>query len=129
MSKSLNISIVMGAVKGKVFNNETTSGTPFMRFLVHTQEEFIKADGEKGEQNGNHGVVVWGKKTELLKGLTEGDRVLAQGSLRNSSYEDSDGVKKYKTEINSTHAVIVEKASSKDDAPPPDHKDSDDVPF
>jgi single-strand DNA-binding protein len=75
-----------------------------------------------------HSVVVWGKRAEgLHKVLAKGSSIFVEGSLRTSSYEDRDGVKRYKTEVSANRVVLsgrgggggARQPMADDDAPPP----------
>ena len=59
--------------------------------------------------------VVWGKRGEgLAKVLAKGSRIYLEGELRSSSYDDKEGIKRYRTEV---HASSVVFAGDADGAP------------
>ena len=63
-------------------------------------ETYLDKEKKKQERTEWISCVVWGKRGEgLARILKKGDRILVEGSLRTSSYEDRDGNKRYKTEV------------------------------
>lgn len=77
----------------------TQGGKAVLNMRIATTETWM-VDGEKNERTDWHNAVVWGPRAEALdKILSKGSKVLIDGPIRNSSYEDRDGVKKYKSEI------------------------------
>lgn len=55
-----------------------------------------------------HNVTVWGRRAEgLAKFLRKGSAILVEGSLRTSSYDDRDGNKRYRTEINANEVKAI----------------------
>jgi single-strand DNA-binding protein len=78
----------------------TTGGQGVLNVRVACSESYLDKDRKKQERTEWVNCVIWGKRGEgLAKVLKKGDRVLIEGSLRTSSYEDRDGNKRYKTEV------------------------------
>lgn len=85
----------------------TGGGTAVLKLRLATSESYLDKDKQRQERTEWHSVVVWGKRAEGLgKILSKGDRILVEGGLRTSSYEDKDGNKRYKTEIVATNVVL-----------------------
>lgn len=77
----------------------TSSQTAVANFSVATNESYNK-DGQKFEKTEWHRCVAWGKTAEIISQFaTKGSKIYIQGKLATRSWEDSDGVKKYQTEI------------------------------
>lgn len=74
-------------------------GTSLCKFRLATSERVKK--GEKWEEETEwHSVTIWGKRADAAgKHLKKGDRLLIEGKLQTSSYEDREGVKRYSTEV------------------------------
>lgn len=78
----------------------TQGGQSVLKLRLATSENFLGKDNVRQERTEWHSLTVWGKRAEgLAKILTKGDRILAKGSIRTSSYE-KDSEKRYRTEIN-----------------------------
>ena len=72
-------------------------------------------------------LVAFGKTAEFLgKWFSKGSKILVEGHLRTSNYEDKQGVKKTATDI---IVEQIEFAGSKRDSAPRDEFDPDDSPF
>ena len=78
----------------------TQGGQGVLNLRMACTETYLDKDRNKQERTEWVSVTVWGKRGEgLAKILKKGDRILVEGSLRTSSYEDRDGNKRYKTEV------------------------------
>lgn len=77
----------------------TNSGS-VLRLRLATTETYLDRDKVRQEKTEWHSCVIFGARAEALHAiLTKGKQVYIDGSLRTSSYEDKDGVKRTKTEI------------------------------
>lgn len=86
----------------------TQSGQAVLNMRLATTETYLNKDKERVERTDWHNVVVWGKRGEALaKFLTKGSSVFIEGSLRTSSYDDKEGNKRYKTEINANNIILT----------------------
>jgi single-strand DNA-binding protein len=73
-----------------------------------TTETWVDRDGAKKERTDWHNVTIWGKRGEALaKILVKGSKLLIEGRIQTSSYEDKNGEKRYKTEINATNVELL----------------------
>lgn len=75
----------------------TQSGIAVANFTLAVNRRFAK----EGDQQADFiQCVVWNKVAEnVAKYLTKGSQVAIEGRIQTSSYEDKDGVKRYKTEV------------------------------
>lgn len=107
MSAGLNKVILLGNLGADPGLRHTSSGTAVMNLRLATSETYLDRNKEKQERTEWHNVVIWGRRAEgLFKVLTKGDRILVEGSLRTSNYEDREGNKRYKTEVVATNVVL-----------------------
>ena len=108
----------------------TNSGMPVLNFRIATTESY-KKDEEWQEKTEWHSVVLWGKRGEALaKYLVKGKTVLIEGSLQTSSWEDKEGVKRYKTEINARNVILAGGGKKSEDSDSADGTPVDDsIPF
>ena len=111
----------------------TTGGTAVCTLSVVTCDKKKQADGTWKDENTQwHTVKVWGKAAERAGNLRKGG-VFVDGDIRYESWE-KDGVKHYKTVINSFHvAGLVEPEKTQPapeaKAPEPVFDESDPLPF
>lgn len=113
------------------------NGTAVCSVRLATTESYLNRDKERQERTEWHNVQVWGKRGEALgKLLKKGDTIHVEGALRTRSWEDKEGVKRYKTEIEARDVHLFGgRRATRDDAPPPPEPPSggapgdDDIPF
>ena len=94
------------------------SGTQVAQFGVATNRVWRDSSGGKREETEFHNIVVFGKQADTCSQyLKKGDGVLVEGKLQTRSWE-SEGQKKYKTEIVAEHVQFGSKSGNKkeDDA-------------
>ena len=78
----------------------TANGRAMARFSLATSEVWTDAEGHRQERTEWHNIVVWGKQGETCgQYLAKGRQVFVEGSIRNRSYDDKSGNKRYVTEI------------------------------
>lgn len=75
-------------------------GNVVANFTLATTEVFRDRNGYKVEQTEWHNIAMWGKLAEIAgKILRKGAKVYIEGRIKNRSWEDKEGHKKYITEI------------------------------
>ncbi|RED96658.1 single-stranded DNA-binding protein [Marinoscillum furvescens] len=85
------------------------SGKKMATFSLATNESYTNNKGEKVQDTQWHNIVIWGNKVDIAeKYLKKGSEVAVQGKLINRSYE-SNGEKKYITEINLNELLMLDK--------------------
>lgn len=96
----INKAIIVGNLGKEPELRYTQSGTAVCNFSVATTERYKDREGNKQEKTEWHNIVVWQNLAEICsKYLHKGKQVYIEGKLQTSSYDDKEGVKKYKTEI------------------------------
>lgn len=79
----------------KVVGNQTG----LLKLRLATVEQVKRGEGWADETEW-HNVVMWGKRAEALsKHLRKGSKVLVEGRLKTTEYEDRDGARRYSTEV------------------------------
>ncbi len=107
MAEGLNRVILLGNLGADPELRMTNGGTAVLNLRLATSESYLDRNKQRQERTEWHRVVVWGRRAEALgKILTKGDRILIEGALRTSSYEDRDGHKRYTTEIVANNVVL-----------------------
>jgi single-strand DNA-binding protein len=77
----------------------SANGQPKTEFSVATTRSW-KKDDQWMEETDWHAVVLWGARAErAAEVLRKGMQVYVEGRQTNRSYEDKDGVKKYRSEV------------------------------
>lgn len=107
MAEGLNRVILLGNLGADPELRMTNGGTAVLNVRLATSESYLDRNKQRQERTEWHRVVVWGRRAEALgKILTKGDRIMVEGGLRTSSYDDKDGNKRYTTEIVATNIVL-----------------------
>lgn len=78
----------------------TQSGKAVATFTVAASNTYIdSATNETKEQTAFINCVAWGKTGEAVSACKKGERLFVEGRIQTRSYEDSNGQKKYVTEV------------------------------
>ncbi|MES2006306.1 MAG: single-stranded DNA-binding protein [Bacteroidota bacterium] len=87
-----------------------SDGKKVAHLNVATNENYKNTKGEKVTETQWHNVVCWGKLAEIAeKYLVKGIEVAIEGKLINRNYVDSQGVKRYVTEVQANELLILTK--------------------
>ena len=97
---SVNKVILIGNLGKDPEARYTTNGRAVVKFPIATSEVWMDAEGNRQERTEWHNIIVWGKQGETCaQYLAKGRQVFIEGSIRNRSYDDKNGNKRYITEI------------------------------
>lgn len=140
MAGSLNKVILIGNLGADPESREMPDGTKMTKFSIATTERYTNKSGEKISNTEWHNIVLWRGIAEVAeKYLKKGDSVCIEGKLKNRSWEDENGVKKYATDIQADNMTML--GSKRDSesmqannhtSAPQDHTNTDaveDLPF
>ncbi len=99
--KALRNSVQLIGNTGKSVELKTfDSGSKKASVSFATTDYYKNTKGELVTQTQWHNLVAWGRNAELLTKVVEvGDQLIIKGSINYRSYDDSNGVTKYITEI------------------------------
>ena len=108
MSDGLNRVMLLGNCGADPELRFTQGGQAVLNIRLATSESYLDKDKVRKERTDWHSVTVWGKRGEgLAKILKKGSRIFVEGSIRTSSYDDKEGNKRYKTEINANNVLFA----------------------
>jgi single-strand DNA-binding protein len=109
MAKSVNKVILIGRLGKDPELKYTSSGTPFCRFSMATDDVWNdKASGERQEKTEWHNIVAWDRLAEICNQyLTKGRLVYIEGSLQTREWDDQDGNKRRTTEVRARDMVML----------------------
>lgn len=144
----LNKALIIGNLTRDPEMKSLPSGVAVTSFSLATNRVWRDKDGGRQESTDFHNIVVFGRQAETTaQYLKKGDMALVEGRIQTRSWE-SDGVKKYRTEIvadriqfgpknsgggGSTKPDSQEQKSSGDDSQdfeyPEEDINPDDIPF
>ena len=106
-SDGLNRVTLLGNLGADAEVRSTSGGQCVAKIRLATTETYFDKNRVKQERTDWHMVVLFGKRAEALgRILTKGDRILVEGRIQTSSYDDRDGNKRYKTEIVANNIIL-----------------------
>jgi len=96
----LNKVMLIGNLTKDPESRTLVNGQSLSMFSVATNRVWKDSNGNKKEQAEFHNIVVWGKLADIANQyLKKGKKVFIEGRLQTRSWDDQNGVKKYRTEI------------------------------
>jgi len=97
---TVNKVILLGRLGADPQLKYTPSGRATVSFNLATNAVWKDQEGKQQEKTDWHRVTAWGKLAEIMgEWLKKGSLVFLEGRLQTRSYEDTNGVKKYITEV------------------------------
>jgi len=97
---TVNKVILLGRLGADPQLKYTASGKATVSFNLATNAVWKDQEGKQQEKTDWHRVTAWGKLAEVMgEWLKKGGLVFIEGRLQTRSYEDTNGVKKYITEV------------------------------
>ena len=114
----------------------TPSGRANVNFNLATNASWKDQEGNQQDRTDWHRIVAWGKLAEVMgEWLKKGSLIYLEGRLQTRNYDDSNGVKRYITEVVATDLEMLGGKGQGDssEAEPaesiPDAGPEDDLPF
>lgn len=105
--KSLRNSVQLIGRLGKDPEVKTFSNSKKASFSIATTDTYKNQKGEKVEDTQWHNIIIWGKLANVAeKYLKKGQEVAVEGKLIHRVYE-TNGEKKYITEVNVNDLVML----------------------
>lgn len=103
------------------------NGGKVTTFSLATNRVYKDANGNRQEDTQFHNIVVFGRQAETsAEYLKKGQQVLIEGRIQTRSWDDAQGVKKYRTEIVADAVQFGAKGQGGSSSGAPATKDSND---
>lgn len=100
MGGSVNRVCLLGRLGKEIDQRQTTNGTNVSSTNLATSERYTDKSGKKQEKTEWHSLVFWNKQSEIAaKYLKKGDQIYLEGKLQTRNWDDTNGNKRYMTEI------------------------------
>jgi len=97
---NLNKAFILGNVTRDPEVRSMPSGQQVASFGIATNRFYTDPAGQKKQDTEFHNIVCFGKLADIAsRFLTKGGLVMIEGRIKTSSWQGTDGIKKYKTEI------------------------------
>ncbi len=108
MSNSLNKVQLIGNLTAEPEVRETPNGQKVATFSVATNRKWKDASGMLQEEVEYHNCVAWRGLADIAEQyMHKGKKVYVEGYLKTRSWDDTAGVKRYKTEIVSDNVILL----------------------
>ena len=108
MSRSLNKAILIGNLGADPEVRTTGSGKRVAHLSLATERQWTDREGDEQKRVEWHRVIAWDKLAEIAEQfLSKGERVYVEGEIQYRSYEDSEGITRYVTEINARDLIML----------------------
>lgn len=105
----LNRASIIGRVTNDIESRTTPNGQTVVSFSVATNFRWTDATGVKQDKAEFHNIVAWRKLAETMaQYLKKGSRVYIEGRLQTRSWDDQNGIKKYRTEIIADSMIMLD---------------------
>lgn len=107
----INKAFIYGNLTRDPESRALPNGTPVASFSVATNRVYKDKAGVKQESVDYHNVVVFGRQAEIVtQYLRKGSSVFVEGRIQTRSWDDKEGKKQYRTEINAERVQFGPKA-------------------
>ena len=116
MSNGLNKVLILGNLGADPDIKYTQAGSPVANLSIATSESWKdKTTNEKVEKVEWHRVVVFGRLAEIAEQyLKKGSKIFVEGKLQTRDWEDSEGKKRYTTEVIAREMTMLDSKGDSD---------------
>lgn len=112
---NLNKVMLIGNVVRDPEMRTTPSGQNVTSFSVATNFVWKDQRGERQEKAEFHNIVAWQRLAEITNQyLKKGSKVYIEGRLQTRSWDDPNGIKRYRTEIIAENMIMLDRAGNQD---------------
>ncbi|MDP3970743.1 MAG: single-stranded DNA-binding protein [bacterium] len=109
----LNKVMIIGRITKDPEVRTITSGQTVASFSIATNRQWKDQSGQKQEKAEFHNVVAWRKLAEIIQQyVKKGSKIYIEGRLETRSWDDPQGVKKYRTEIVADNMIMLDSKGS-----------------
>lgn len=110
---NLNKAMIIGNLTRDPEVRTTPSGVAVASFSVATSFRWKDQSGQFQERAEYHNIVAWRRLAEIVgQYLRKGSKVYVEGRIQTRSWDDQQGVKRYKTEIVADSMIMLDRPGS-----------------
>ncbi len=89
----------------------TPSGQSVASFSIATNLVWKDKSGQQQKKAEFHNIVAWRRLGEIVgQYVKKGSKIYLEGRLQNRSWDDQNGIKRYRTEIIADNMILLDKA-------------------
>lgn len=108
MAYGVNRVTLLGNLGADPELRHTQGGQAVLNMRMATTESYVDRNKERKERTDWHNVVLFGPRADALSRiLRKGSKLLVEGRLQTSKYQDRDGNDRYKTEVIALNVVLT----------------------
>ncbi len=112
---NLNKAMIIGNVVRDPEMRSTPGGQNVTSFSVATNFVWKDQSGARQEKAEFHNIVAWRRLAEITNQyLKKGAKVYIEGRMQTRSWDDPNGVKRYRTEIIAENMIMLDRAGNQD---------------
>lgn len=113
----LNKVFLIGNITRDPELRSTPTGQSVCSFGLATNRLWVDASGQKQTQTEFHNIVTWGKLAEIChQYLKKGRKIFVEGRIQTREWENTEGVKKQRTEIIAENMIILDRQAGSKNA-------------
>lgn len=106
---SINRVILLGRIGSEIEIKHTQNGKAVCSFSFATSENYTTKDGTRKQTTEWHTILAWEKLAETIGQFChKGSQIYIEGKIQTRNYENKEGVKIYKTEINAKKVEFLD---------------------
>ena len=110
---NLNKAMIIGNVVRDPEMRTTPNGQNVVSFSVATNFVWKDASGQRQEKAEFHNIVAWRRLAEIINQyVKKGSKVYIEGRLQTRSWDDPNGIKRYRTEIIADNMIMLDRSSN-----------------
>ncbi|MDQ3234534.1 MAG: single-stranded DNA-binding protein [Pseudobdellovibrionaceae bacterium] len=116
---SVNTVILIGRLGRDPELKHSQNGTAYCRLSLATASQWTDQSGQRQEKTEWHHIMVWKKQAEAVARYTrKGSLIYVQGRLETRSWDDTNGQKRYQTDIAAEEVKFLERQREREESPP-----------
>ncbi|MBI2415269.1 MAG: single-stranded DNA-binding protein [Candidatus Kerfeldbacteria bacterium] len=109
----LNKVMIIGRVTKDPEVRTIPSGQTVATFSLATNRQWTDQAGQRQEKAEFHNIVAWRKLAEIIQQyVKKGMRLYVEGRMETRSWQDQQGVKKYRTEVVADNMIMLDSKHS-----------------
>lgn len=107
----LNKVMLIGNIVRDPEMRTTPNGKNVSSFSIATNRVWTDAQNQKQTKAEFHNIVAWGRLAEITSQyLKKGSKVYLEGRLETRSWDDPNGIKRYRTEVIADNMIMLDRA-------------------
>ena len=107
MGFSVNKITIVGNLGRDAETRETSNGVSVTNFSVVTEHSYKDKDGNWQSTSNWHNCVAFDLSDWIKERLRKGTTIYLEGRVSNTTYDDKEGIKKYKSEVVVDKRIII----------------------